>query len=72
MRAFRNSGDHLKVMPKLAECCDEATYAHWEQDGDSPPDLQTTYARLVADGIVSRVKHPSGNHATRAFPIPKA
>jgi hypothetical protein len=71
MRAFRNSGSHKKVMPKLSEWCDEATYVHWEQDGDSPPDLQTAYARLVSDGVVSRVRHPSSSHAARAFPTPK-
>jgi hypothetical protein len=71
MRAFRNSGDHKKVMLRLSEWCDEAAYVHREQDGDSAPDLQTAYARLVSDGVVSRVRHPSSSHATRAFPTPK-
>jgi hypothetical protein len=71
MRAFRNSGAHKAAMPKLFEWCDEATYVHWLQENDAPPDLKTAYNRLVAEGVVSRVKHPSGNHATRAFQVPK-
>jgi heme-degrading monooxygenase HmoA len=71
MRAFRNSGVHQAAMPRLFAWCDEATYCHWEQADAAVPDLKTAHARLVADGVVSRVKHPSGNHATRAFPAPK-
>ena len=58
-------------MPKLAEWCDEATYIHWEQASDEAPDLKSAYDRLVAEGVVSRVKHPSINHAARTFPVPK-
>lgn len=67
-RAFRNSVAHLKVMPKLAKWCDEATYVHWEQEGATTPNLQTAHARLLSEGIVSRVSHPSENHARRSFP----
>jgi len=70
MRAFRNSGSHKMAMPKLAEWCNEATYIHWEQASDEAPDLKNAYDRLVAEGVVSRVKHPSSNHAARTFPVP--
>ena len=70
MRAFRNSGSHKAAMPKLSEWCDEATYIHWEQENDSPPDLKSAYDRLVSQGVVSRVRHPSSNHGTRTFPAP--
>ena len=72
MRAFRNVGSHQAAMSKLSEWCDEATYIHWEQAGDAAPDLKNAHARLVAEGVVSRVKHPSSNHATRAFQEPTA
>jgi hypothetical protein len=71
MRAFRNSGAHKAAMAKLFKWCDEATYVHWQQEDDAPPDWKTAYNRLVAEGVVSRVKNPSGNHATRSFPAPK-
>lgn len=71
MRDFRNHGAHLRAMPKLRAWCDEATYAHWEQSTADPPSLPHAYERLVAEGIVSRVDHPSRDHATRSFPPPR-
>jgi hypothetical protein len=70
MRAFRNSGDHRVAMPKLYEWCDEATYSHWEQEGEAAPDLKTAFDRLVTEGVVSRLKFLSENHATLTFPAP--
>jgi hypothetical protein len=58
-------------MPKLREWCDEATYVHWLQVSAEPPDLATAFDRLIREGIVSRVKHPSPDHASRSFPPPK-
>jgi len=72
MRRYRNSGAHLAVMPKLARWCDEATYAHWTQAQRTAPTLLEAHARLIADGIVSKVLSPSPAHATRAFPAPGA
>ena len=72
MRAFRNSGNHRTAMPKLAGWCDEASYVHWEQADDLAPDLKTAHDRLVAEGVVSQVNHPSSVNATRAFPAPGA
>jgi len=72
MRHFRNSGPHRRVMPKLANWCDEATFVHWVQDTSEPPSLSRAHARLIAEGTVSRVSYPSPAHATRAFPPPPA
>jgi hypothetical protein len=38
MRAFRSSGANMKAMPKLLDWCDEASYAHWEQESPELPD----------------------------------
>lgn len=70
MRAFRDSGSHRGAMSKLSAWCDEATYVHWEQEEDETPDKKTAFERLVSEGVVSRVKHPSPDHATRNFPAP--
>lgn len=71
MREFRNRGTHLRAMPKLRQWCDEATYAHWHQENSEPPDLDMAHERLVREGIVSRVTHPSPDHATLTFPPPR-
>ena len=71
MREFRNHGAHQRVMPRLRDWCDEATYAHWLQESAEPPDLAVAFERLIREGIVSRVKHPSPDHASRNFPPPR-
>lgn len=70
MKAFRNHGPHLRVMPKLRNWCDEATYVHWHQESPDPPAMEFAHGRLVADGIVSRVNYPSADHEARRFPPP--
>ena len=59
MRAFRNSGAHLKAMPKLLRWCDEASFAHWEQEADTPPAPDVAYERLAKEGKLSKVVAPS-------------
>jgi hypothetical protein len=59
MRAFRNSGVHLKAMPKLLRWCDEASFAHWEQEADTPPVPGIAYDRLAREGKLSKVAAPS-------------
>ncbi len=70
MRAFQSSGSHRRVMPKLAEWCDEATYVHWMQESKKRPGWDIIYHRLVSEGIISHVKNPSPNHEKRTFPRP--
>ena len=59
MRAFRNSGVHLKAMPKLLRWCDEASFVHWEDLDARAPDVDTAWNRLSRDGKVSKVNRPS-------------
>jgi len=71
MKSFRGSGPHAKVMPRLAEWCDEAAYAHWVQDGPALPSWQEAHERLVQEGRLSPVAHPSSDHVARHFPQPR-
>lgn len=59
MRAFRNSGAHLKAMPRLLRWCDEASYVHWDVEDGTLPAVAEVYARLRDGGQTSKVHHPS-------------
>lgn len=71
MKAFRGATPHAKVMPRLVEWCDEASYAHWIPTGASVPSWPEAYEHLVADGRLSRVSYPSPAHAARQFAKPR-
>jgi hypothetical protein len=62
MRAYRNSGRHLKVMPRLLRWCDEASFVHWEQADANPPAADVAFERLSGDGKLSKVNAPSARH----------
>ena len=62
MRAFRNSGVHMKAMPKLLRWCDEASFTHWEQPDASAPDIDAAVDRLAREGKLSKVNEPSARH----------
>lgn len=76
MRQYRNTGSHMKAMPKLIAWCDEASVAHWEQAGSTLPSMPEALARMVAEGRLSKVRHPSPEHAAgqiapaREAPVP--
>lgn len=63
MRTFMLSGAHRTVMPKLAAWCDEASLAHWDQEGAAPPPWPEAARRLGAEGRTSALNHPSPTHA---------
>ena len=71
MKAFRGSGEHVGVMPRLAERRDEAAYADWSPANGSVPNGPEVHHRLVAEGRLSRVTHPSPNHEARYFAQPR-
>jgi hypothetical protein len=71
MRAFRSSGAHRQVMPRLLSWCDEASIAHWTQDGPELPDWLEAHRRLTADGRLSKVRHPSPQHSARQIALPR-
>ena len=63
MKAFRNSGAHLKAMPRLSRLCDEASYVNWQQNDATIPTSATMFERLRNSGKLSKVKHPSVAHS---------
>jgi hypothetical protein len=71
MRAYRNADAHKNAMPKLQHWCDEASVAHWLQEGAEFPDWQTAYEHMKSGGRVSKVKYPSPHHATLEIPPPR-
>ena len=71
MRAYRNTGAHREVMPKLLKWCDEATVVRWNQEGAALPDWAELHRRMISEGKVSKVNHPSPRHAARQFPEPR-
>ncbi|MEP6820485.1 MAG: antibiotic biosynthesis monooxygenase [bacterium] len=70
MRAYRNSGAHRGVMHKLLEWCDEASVAHWTQENSELPNWQDAHQRLIKEGRLSKVNHPSTAHTANIFPAP--
>lgn len=71
MKAFRGSGAHAGVMPRLVDWCDEAAYAHWIAPDGHLPEWNEAYERLSKEGRLSRVAHPTTDHAARRFPAPR-
>ena len=63
MRGFRASGAHQRVMPMLAQWCDEASVTHWEQEMPDVPGPDETLRRMQAGGRPLKVRHPSPDHA---------
>jgi heme-degrading monooxygenase HmoA len=69
MRSFMRSGVHRRIMARLAEWCDEASFAHWVQDVVEPPSWPEACRRMKQEGRRSKVNHPS--EAQSRFEIPE-
>jgi len=70
MRRYRDSGEHRRVMPRLAEWCDEASVVHWTQESSDLPSWQEAHRRMVSEGRLSPLTHPSPNQVARQFAEP--
>jgi hypothetical protein len=67
MRAYMLSGAHQKAMPHFAGWCDEASVAHWEEDGPALPTWPEAERRMRAQGRPSKVRYPGPKHADLNF-----
>ena len=72
MKIFRNSGKHRTVMPKIQNWCDEASVVHWRQTETHLPDWVEIHQRLITDGFLTKLTHPSQAHLERTIPAPTA
>ena len=70
MKYFRNNGAHQQAMRKLPGWCSEASYAHWMQETDTIPDWEFMYQKLINEGKVTKVKHPTERQAEKLYPPP--
>ena len=71
MKAFMLSGPHRKSMPKLMEWCDEASVGHWLQETADLPDWKEAHRRMVEEGRMSKVKHPSAAQEAKQISGPR-
>ena len=71
MRQYIISGAHKQAMPKLLHWCDEASVAHWEQTGAQLPSWTDADARMRSSGRASKVLHPSPQHASLSYRVPR-
>ncbi|MEI2583438.1 hypothetical protein [Scytonema sp. PRP1] len=59
MLAYRNTGAHRRAMPKLTLWCDEASFVHWYQESAELPNWQAVEQRMMEQGKLVKVGHPS-------------
>ena len=71
MKAFMLSGPHRKSMPKLMEWCDEASVGHWLQETGNLPDWKEAHRRMVEEGRMSKVRHPSAAQMAKQIAGPR-
>jgi heme-degrading monooxygenase HmoA len=70
MNAFVGGEPHLRIMGRIDEWCDEATFADWEQADGELPDWQEGHARITTDGQAAILTNATDAHRTRDFPSP--
>ena len=68
--AFMTTEPDRRAMGHISEWCNEATYVEWTQENSMFPEWRLAYDRLVEEGRVTPLPHPSDSHETRSFPPP--
>jgi len=64
MKKYRGSGAHQIAMRLLSEICSEASVARWQQADTQLPTWEEAHQRMLREGKLSKVKHPSPLHAS--------
>lgn len=59
MKEYRGSGAHQIAMRILSEICNEAAVVRWQQADAEIPTWEEAHRRILSDGKLSKVKHPS-------------
>ena len=59
MKKYRGSGAHQIAMRMLSEMCSEASVARWQQESTDLPTWEEAHRRMLSEGKLSKVKHPS-------------
>lgn len=70
MKKYRNSGAHLKAMPKLLNWCSEASVVSWVEEKNTIPTWKQAYSLLQQRGRLSKIKNPSNNHISKIIDEP--
>jgi len=70
MKIYRNSGAHLKAMPKLLNWSNEASVVSWTQQEEGFPTWKEAYNQLQERGRLSKVNNPSENHISKRIKEP--
>ena len=68
MKAYRGSGAHKAVMPKLARWCDEASVVHYE--ADELPSWEEAWQK-IQKGRFTPVEKPSEAHQHKRIDPPR-
>ena len=68
MLQFRNSASHRKAMQRLPDWCNEASYFHWNQEQNTLPGWIEASGRLITEGKLTKVRHPTQRHLSNNFP----
>ena len=63
MKEYRGSGAHQIAMRILSEICNEAAVVRWQQADVELPTWEEAHQRILSDGKLSKVKHPSALQA---------
>jgi len=71
MRAYMTAGAHKSAMRHLMHWCDEASVAHWTQPDARLPSWAEADKRMRETGCVSKVLHPSAQHANLSYRTPR-
>ena len=71
MRNYMLNGSHKTAMTHLLHWCDEASVAHWEQPTATLPSWLEADQRMRSTGRISKVHHPSPNHANLTYATPR-